>query len=241
LTTTEPEEQSMTDTVDQADPQRAQAYRVGMLRRGLDLAAVAVLLVPALMVLGVAALLILLTDGRPVTFRQVRIGEGGRPFALSKLRTMRAAQSGPAVTAEADSRITPVGAFLRRTSIDELPQLWHVLRGQMTLVGPRPESEELARRYPLPCRSVLQARPGLTGPTQLYYREHSALAPGGWEVEAWYLTVLVPVRVAADREYLDRPTLGRTLRFLLLTALFVVGAADLQREVDPQTARRMAR
>jgi lipopolysaccharide/colanic/teichoic acid biosynthesis glycosyltransferase len=201
---------------------------------------VALVSVPVLLIIGLAALLVLVTDGPPVMFSQTRIGERGRPFTLYKLRTMRSSAAGPAVTAQTDPRITPVGALLRRLSIDELPQLWHVLCGQMTLVGPRPESEELAERYPQTYRNVLLARPGLTGPSQLYYRERSALPPPGWDVEAWYLTVLVPLRVVADREYLDRPTLRLTVGLLIQTALWLVGIADLQRSVVRQTALETA-
>jgi lipopolysaccharide/colanic/teichoic acid biosynthesis glycosyltransferase len=201
---------------------------------------VILVLPPVLLIVGLAALLIVMTDGRPVMFRQTRIGENGRPFTLCKLRTMRGSQAGPAVTAQTDPRITPIGALLRRLSIDELPQLWHVLRGQMTLVGPRPESAVLAERYPQPYRNVLLARPGLTGPAQLYYRERSALPPPGWDVEVWYLTVLVPLRVAADREYLDRPTLRLTFGLLIETALWLVGITDLQRSVVRQTAPETA-
>jgi lipopolysaccharide/colanic/teichoic acid biosynthesis glycosyltransferase len=210
---------------------------VSAARRLLDVVLGSLLLVLAAPLLVVAAVLILATSGRPVFFRQVRIGENGRPFVLCKLRTMRSSQSGPDVTAASDARITRVGAFLRRTSIDELPQLWHVVRGQMTLVGPRPETVGLAERYPAGCRSVLQARPGLTGPTQLRYRERSAVPQDGrTDVESWYLDVLVPLRVAADREYLEQPTIRHTVYYLLLTALFVVGLADVQRPVRNQTA-----
>jgi lipopolysaccharide/colanic/teichoic acid biosynthesis glycosyltransferase len=150
---------------------------------------------------------------------------------------MRMVASGPEVTAASDARITRLGAFLLRTAIDELPQLWHVLRAQMTLVGPRPESATLADRYPESCRSVLLARPGLTGPAQLQYRERSAVPPEGWtDVERWYLDVLVPLRVAADQEYLERPTVRRTLHYLVVTALFVLGLADVQQPVTGQTA-----
>jgi lipopolysaccharide/colanic/teichoic acid biosynthesis glycosyltransferase len=211
-----------------------QSFGVSRARRAIDVLAGAVLVTLTAPVVLVAALLIVLTDGRPVLFRQERLGEGGKPFRLTKLRTMRAAQSGTAVTAEGDPRITRVGAFLRRTSIDELPQLWHVLSGRMTLVGPRPESVELAAGYPASCRAVLLARPGLTGPAQLRYRERSALPPAGWEdVEGWYLNVVVPLRVEADLEYLRRPTLGATLRMMVVTALFVVGLADVQATVEP--------
>ena len=208
------------------------AVRVSAPRRVLDVVVATLMLALLVPVLAVAALLIHLTDRGPVLFRQTRIGEAGRPFTLYKLRTMRPVSGGPAVTARDDARITRVGAVLRRLSIDELPQLWHVLRGQMTLVGPRPEAQDLAGRYPPWCRPVLQVRPGLTGPTQLYYREASVVPPPGWtDVEAWYLSVLVPLRTEADLEYLVRPTLARTVRYLALTLLFVVGLADLQHAV----------
>ena len=208
---------------------RPRSYRVTAGRRVLDVAVSGALLVLTAPVLLVAVALVLLTDGRPVLFHQERLGEGREPFRLTKLRTMRSVPGGAEVTAQGDPRITRVGRFLRRTSIDELPQLWHVLSGRMTLVGPRPESVPLAVRYPAACRDVLQARPGLTGPAQLRYRERSAVPPPGWpDVDGWYLDVLVPMRVRADLEYLERPTLPRTLRWLLVTALFVVGLVDVQ-------------
>ncbi|HZX05374.1 sugar transferase [Kribbella sp.] len=206
--------------------------QVGPGRRLLDVLVGGLLLVLAAPLLAIVAVLVLVTSSRPVLFRQARVGENGRPFTLYKFRTMRTVASGPQVTAAADDRITWFGAFLRRTAIDELPQLWHVVRGQMTLVGPRPESAILAARYPDACRPVLMARPGLTGPAQLRYRERSAVPPAAWtDVERWYLEVLVPLRVAADREYLDRPTIRRTLYYVLVTGLFVVGLADLQQPV----------
>jgi lipopolysaccharide/colanic/teichoic acid biosynthesis glycosyltransferase len=216
------------------------ARGVGAARRALDVLVSGSLLVLTSPVLLVAALAVLVSDGRPVFYRQLRVGEGMRPFPVLKLRTMRAGAPGAAVTADGDPRITPLGRFLRRTSVDELPQLWNVLVGQMTLVGPRPESLALAERYARPCRSILACRPGLTGPAQLAYRERSAVPPPGWaDAETWYLTVLVPLRIAADVEYLRRPTLLATLRYLLLTALFVVGLADVERSVDAaaQTGR----
>jgi len=221
------------------------SFRVGPGRRAVDVAASAVLVLLTAPLVLVAAVLILLTDGRPVLFRQERVGEDGVPFRLTKLRTMRAAPAGGAaeVTATGDPRITRLGAALRRTSVDELPQLWHVLTGRMTLVGPRPESVGLAARYPESCRPVLLARPGLTGPAQLRYREASAVPPAGWtDVEGWYLDVVVPLRVAADLEYLRRPTVGATLRLLLVTALFVVGLADVQAtaQVPDQRPRQRA-
>jgi lipopolysaccharide/colanic/teichoic acid biosynthesis glycosyltransferase len=211
--------------------------RISPARRALDIIVAAVLLVILTPFIAVIAILILLMMGRPVFFTQVRVGERGRRFVLYKLRTMRVVASGPEVTAQGDVRITRLGSLLRRTSFDELPQLWHVLRGQMTLVGPRPESDALAVRYPVSCRSVLMARPGLTGPAQLCYRERSAVPPDSWaDADSWYLQVLVPLRVAADLEYLRRPTIRRTVHYLQLTALFVLGINDLQRPVAAPAA-----
>ncbi|MEU4396543.1 sugar transferase [Kribbella sp. NPDC023855] len=209
-------------------------YGVGGSRRILDICVTLLSSVLVLPLIAIVAIGILLSDGRPVFFRQSRVGENARRFTMYKLRTMRVAASGPEVTAESDVRVTRLGAFLRRTSIDELPQLWHVLTGQMTLVGPRPESDALARRYPESCRPILLARPGLTGPAQLRYREKSVVPPASWpDVESYYLQVLVPLRVAADQEYLHRPTLRRTFHYLLLTALFIAGLTDTQRQLQP--------
>jgi lipopolysaccharide/colanic/teichoic acid biosynthesis glycosyltransferase len=203
-------------------------FRVGRARRTLDVLGAGTLLLMTLPLLLLAMLLVCATDGGPAFYRQVRIGEGGRPFRLLKLRSMRARGDGPAVTTAGDARITRVGRILRRTSIDELPQLWHVLHGEMTLVGPRPESEDLAEHYPASCRFILAARPGLTGPAQLTYRERSAVPPEGWaDVEAWYLEHLVPLRVEADLQYLTEPSLRNTVRYLWLTARFVVGLGHL--------------
>jgi lipopolysaccharide/colanic/teichoic acid biosynthesis glycosyltransferase len=218
-------------------------YGVARARRVFDVLVCLPLLVLAAPLLAVAILLILLTDGRPVFFHQTRVGQGGRTFRLCKLRSMRTGPAGPSVTCKRDPRVTRLGAVLRRTSIDELPQLWHVLRGQMTLVGPRPESQDLASRYPASCRQVLLARPGLTGPAQLRYREGSNTVAPGVDPEAWYLTVIVPLRTEADLEYLRRPTLLATLRYLALTALFVTGLVDLTRDtgrLSPPASRPAA-
>lgn len=211
---------------------RPATFPVGRLRRTVDVVVAALALVTASPVLAVATVALVATDGRPVLYTQPRVGEGGRPFRLYKLRTMRVGSAGPEITSTSDARITPVGAVLRRTSLDELPQLWHVLRGQMTLVGPRPESIALASRYPAECRLVLQARPGLTGPAQLRYRERAATPPDDWpDAESWYLQVLVPLRTRADLDYLRNPTLTRTVGFLGMTALSVLGLAHPDRPV----------
>lgn len=216
-----------------------ECFRVSRTRRALDVTASVLGLVAAGPVLLLAAVLVLVSDGRPVLFSQTRVGEGGRPFRMYKLRSMRSGD-GPEVTSVGDARITPVGRILRAFSVDELPQLWHVLCGQMTLVGPRPESSALASRYPESCRFVLNARPGLTGPSQLTYREASISPPYGVsDPDGWYLSVLVPLRIEADLEYLLRPTLASTMRWLLATVLVVLRGGRSRRSRPRHAATRV--
>lgn len=181
------------------------------------------LLAPVLLALVLA---VRLTSRGPVLFRQERLGENRRPFTILKLRTMEVApwRGGPEVTAPGDARITRVGGLLRRTSLDELPQLVNVIRGDMTLVGPRPETPALAAQYPGQYRWVLDHRPGLTGPTQVRLRDFNSIPAGVPDPELWYVEHLVPDRVASDATYLAQPTLPATLRVLLDTARHLVGA-----------------
>lgn len=195
----------------------------GAARRLLDIS-VALTALTALspLLLCVAAATRFSTGGSAI-FRQRRVGQGGVPFTLLKFRTMRAEAAGPEVTAPGDDRITPLGAVLRRTSIDELPQLLNVLLGRMTLVGPRPETLQLARRYPADCGFVFRYRPGLTGPSQVLCHDDHMLQVVA-DVEGFYLAELVPQRVATDLEYLRDPTLKRTFLWLANTVRYVAGA-----------------
>jgi lipopolysaccharide/colanic/teichoic acid biosynthesis glycosyltransferase len=132
-------------------------------RRLLDIvvaAAVLGLLWPSVLVLVMA---VRLSTGGTAIYRQRRVGQGGIPFTLYKFRTMRVHMEGPEVTAPGDDRVTWLGALMRKTSIDELPQMLNVLIGHMTLVGPRPESVALARRYPEELWFIFRYRPGVTG------------------------------------------------------------------------------
>jgi lipopolysaccharide/colanic/teichoic acid biosynthesis glycosyltransferase len=186
----------------------------GPIRRFLDVALSTLgllLLGPVVLALWIA---IRLTSPGPGFFRQQRVGQGGRPFMLYKLRTMRNDASGPGITSADDPRVTRIGAVLRATSADELPQLWNVLRGDMTLVGPRPESLHLAARYAPECRWVFAHRPGLTGPSQLRLRDTSVFRETGPVDEGWYLEHLVPLRLELDERYLMDPSFGATIRIL---------------------------
>ena len=168
-----------------------------------------------------------LSTGGTAIYRQRRVGQGGIPFTLYKFRTMRAGMAGPEVTAPGDDRVTWLGALMRNTSIDELPQMVNVLLGHMTLVGPRPESVALAQRYPVELRFVFRYRPGVTGPCQVLVRDEKVL---GWaaDVEKFYLTKLLPHRVDKDLAYLKDPTLFRTIRWLVITFLYLIHTAQPQ-------------
>ncbi|MEU5040100.1 sugar transferase [Streptomyces griseorubiginosus] len=212
-------------TVDETPPATLPAtgtVRLPASRRVLDVVVALTLLVVLAPLLALLALLVAVTSGRPVLFRQPRTGEGWREFTLYKFRSMRSGSAGPQVAGGADPRIMATGRLLRRLGLDELPQLWNVLRGDMTLVGPRPEVPDLARRYPPEHQWVFRHRPGLTGPCQLRSRAYADQLDGRPDPEAYYLRVLVPRRTALDAEFLDRATARNVVRYLARTALYVL-------------------
>lgn len=159
------------------------------MNRALDVAAAAFGLALASPFLAVSAIAIKLEDGGPILFRQTRVGRDGDDFELLKLRTMvvGAERTGAGYAVDAgDSRITRIGGVLRKTSIDELPQLWNIVRGQMSLIGPRPTLRYQVERYTARQRKRLDVRPGLTGWAQIHGR---ATLP--WddriELDVWYV------------------------------------------------------
>ncbi|MFJ1967490.1 sugar transferase [Streptomyces sp. NPDC087903] len=200
------------------------AVRLSPARRTLDVAVSLTLLLVFAPLLVLVALLVAGTSGPPVLFRQLRIGAGGGTFTLLKFRSMRTGCTGPGVTCGADPRVTRTGRVLRRLSLDELPQLWNVLRGDMTLVGPRPEIPRLARRYPPQHRWVFRHRPGLTGPCALRSRGYAARLDGRPDPEEYYLSVLVPQRTALDAEFLKSATAWHVVGFTARTAVYVLSA-----------------
>jgi lipopolysaccharide/colanic/teichoic acid biosynthesis glycosyltransferase len=137
---------------------------------------------------------------------------------------MRCGCAGPLLTCAKDRRVTSVGRLLRPLELDELPQFFNIVRGDMTLVGPRPETPGLACRYPPQCRWVFAHRPGLTGPVQLRSQGLAALIEDKDDPESWYLAVLVPRRVALDAQFLSAPTLARTLALITQTAWYMLSS-----------------
>ncbi|HEX5719207.1 MAG TPA: sugar transferase [Thermoanaerobaculia bacterium] len=165
--------------------------------------------------------LVAATSSGPVLFRQQRVGLNGRPFSLLKLRTMRVAPEGSQLTTAGDVRITPVGRWLRRFKLDEIPQLWNVVRGDMSLVGPRPEVPRYVDESPL-WQQVLSARPGLTDPVTLRLRDEEALLAGVEDPESFYRERLLPWKLRGYRDYLERRSWATDLGVLGATALAVL-------------------
>src|SRR5262249_55808508 len=154
--------------------------------------------------------------GRPVLYRGWRVGRDGDFFRIYKFRSMvvRADRSGGVITTAGDSRVTRVGRILRRTKLDELPQLLNVLRGQMGVVGPRPEHPNYVRLYTPEQRRVLEVRPGITGAASVRYRNEEQMLCGE-DPEALYRTVVMPEKLRLELESLDRRSLWTDLGLIV--------------------------
>jgi len=153
----------------------------------------------------------------------------GREFVMYKFRTMHVSASGSAgvpITASADARVFPFGSFLRATKIDELPQLFNILRGDMALVGPRPEDPTIVREYYTPLdRSTLQVAPGLTSPGSIYYYTHGEQLLEGNAVVNLYVEALMPQKLALDRVYMRHASVLYDLRVIARTCFVIVARA----------------
>ncbi|NVI90118.1 sugar transferase [Actinomadura sp. BRA 177] len=192
-------------------------------RRVLDVAGALTGLLLLSVPLLIIYVLVRLSSPGPGVFRQRRVGQGGRPFTMYKFRTMRQGVGGLTVTANCDPRLTKVGKLLRQWSLDELPQLVNVLRGQMTLVGPRPETYDLAEHYAAECRWIFDHRPGLTGVSEVRFRDFDVLGPGEEVDLVNYIERIVPARVAVDAVYLRDPSMRATFGALWDTVKHILG------------------
>ena len=188
-----------------------------MVRRLSDSLVAAVALVLVSPVILVCAALVRLDSAGPVLFTAQRVGRGGRAFLIYKIRTMSLSDNhGPGVTAADDPRITRVGARLRRWRLDELPQLFNVLRGDMALVGPRPEDPRYVKQYTDAQRQLLRVRPGLTSPATLTYLDEASMLAGG-DPERVYVDVIMPAKLQIEADYLKSRTWRSDLGVLLRT------------------------
>ncbi|MBX3744343.1 MAG: sugar transferase [Verrucomicrobiae bacterium] len=187
------------------------------------------------------ALSVKLGDGGPVFFGQERMGRGGRPFRIWKFRTMvpNADRVGIAVTQGRDPRITRVGRWLRRWKLDELPQLWNVLVGEMSLVGPRPEVPRYVALYDEGQREVLRLRPGITDVASLAFRHEEELLAGADDVEGFYVRECLPRKIALNLEYQAMATwwtdAGVVLRTLGLWDFGTLGLWDGDRDGEAKS------
>jgi lipopolysaccharide/colanic/teichoic acid biosynthesis glycosyltransferase len=150
------------------------------------------------------------------------VGLGGKLFTLYKLRTMRVSSAGPQVTARGDTRITPVGRFLRRSKLDELPQLWNVVRGDLSLVGPRPEVPGYVDLEHPVWKRVLAVRPGITDPVTLTLRNEEALLAGAEDPERFYREELQPAKLRSYVAYLERRSAWSDVHVLYRTVFAIL-------------------
>jgi lipopolysaccharide/colanic/teichoic acid biosynthesis glycosyltransferase len=220
-------------------------------KRTLDLvgAGVGVVLLAPLLVL--LALLVKTEDGGPVFFRQERVGYRGRPFLMWKFRTMvpDAEAHGLLLTVGHDSRLTQIGAWLRRLKLDELPQLFNVLVGDMTLVGPRPEVPRYVAFYSVAQRRVLDLVPGMTDEASIRYADESTLLAAAADPERVYVEEIVPAKIGLSLAYAARATLWTDVRVMLATLrrlFWSSGDTDrrvvrTRHDVGATTAREAAR
>ena len=192
------------------------------MRRALDVvvsSAGLILLSPLFVVVAMA---VKFSSPGPVFHRARRVGRGGELFQLYKFRSMRVGKSGPAITAANDPRVTTIGRALRRTKLDELPQLLNVLRGEMSLVGPRPEDPRYVELYDEEQRRILMARPGMTSPASLRFRSEEQQLTGE-EWERVYVERLMPEKLRLDIAYLDRRTVRSDIALILRTFATLLG------------------
>lgn len=194
-------------------------------KRAMDVAgSLGGLVVLAPMLVSIGALVRATSPG-PMLFRQERVGRGGRRFHIYKFRTMRltGASSGPLVTAGGDPRVTPTGRVLRRYKLDELPQLWNVLRGDMSLVGPRPEVPKYVAVYPEEWAAVLAVRPGITDFAAIEFVDEEATLAKSDDPERAYVEEVLPKKLALYRKYIEQQSLGTDLHLIFSTLRRIVG------------------
>jgi lipopolysaccharide/colanic/teichoic acid biosynthesis glycosyltransferase len=195
------------------------------MKRTLDIAVAAVGLMVLSPILLLVAALIKIDSWGPVFFRQERIGRGFKPFRIYKFRSMikDAPQMGSLITCGDDPRITRIGRFLRKTKIDELPQLINILKGEMSLVGPRPEVRQYVELFRKDYEAILKVRPGITDIASLKYRDESTLLAKLPNPSQVYVTELLPDKISLGKEYIRRASFFFDLTLILKTLLKISG------------------
>lgn len=176
-----------------------------------------IVLSPVMLV--VAVLIRVKMPGGPVLFKQKRVGKGGKPFTMVKFRSMTVGHGGSSVSVAGESRITPMGAKLRKYKLDELPELWNVLKGDMSFVGPRPDVPGYADQLQGEDREVLRLRPGITGPASLKYRNEEEILAKVDDPIRYNDEVIFPDKVRINRYYLHHYSFWMDIRIIIVTVL----------------------
>jgi lipopolysaccharide/colanic/teichoic acid biosynthesis glycosyltransferase len=203
-----------------------QTWRSRALKRLLDLAVAVPLVVVGMPLLAIIALAIKIDSRGPIFYRSRRVGFRGRSLEMLKFRKMVNGASGPAVTVANDARLTRCGRLLASTKLDEIPQLWHVVKGDMSLVGPRPEDPQFVALYENDYRTILAVKPGITGLCQLAFAKESEVLEADDRL-THYVERLLPQKAAMDELYATQRSLGMDLRILVWTALAVLLRRDV--------------
>jgi lipopolysaccharide/colanic/teichoic acid biosynthesis glycosyltransferase len=195
--------------------------RMSWQERCLDLS-LTILLLPAMLIVGAGiALAIYIDSPGPVLYRSVRVGRGGVLFEMLKFRKMRREALSDPITLDDDDRFTPIGRFLAATRLDELPQVWNVLRGEMRLVGPRPELECFVAEFADQYAEILTVTPGVTGDSQLRFLDEKRLL-GGPDPASTYARLVLPAKIEIDLDYARSHSLAGDVLVLARTATLPV-------------------
>lgn len=193
-----------------------------MLKRAFDIAVAAVALLVFAPLFVLISFLIVVTDGLPILFVQERVGCGGSLFRIFKFRTMTVAKETNEFEPGQQSRVTRVGRLLRKTKLDELPQLWNVLLGDMSLVGPRPEVAKWVQEYPDRWAKVHTVRPGITDPASIAYRNEEELLAGADDPTEMYRTEVLPRKLDLYEQYVSSQSFVGDVRILFRTLVAIV-------------------
>ncbi|WP_370656182.1 sugar transferase [Paracoccus wurundjeri] len=215
----------------QQDEDGAEAVGHPFRKRLFDVVFAVILLIPLSVVMAVVALILLIVQGRPILYRAERMRAPGQSFRQLKFRTMLLQDKDSGATgAHKHWRITPIGRFLRRSRIDEFPQLFNILRGEMSFVGPRPPLREYVERFPLTYKQVLRCRPGVTGLATLIYHRHEdrilARCDSAEATERAYYRRCLPAKLRIDLIYLHQNSLALDLWILWNTAKIVLSRQE---------------
>jgi len=197
-------------------------------KRIFDVTASIIGLIVLLPLFIIIAILIKLNDKGPIFYKQKRIGQNFKPFELLKFRTMvvNADKIGPAVTKDGDPRITKIGKFLRKTKLDELPQLWNVIRGDMSIVGPRPEVEKYIQYYKDDYKEILKVRPGITDYATIKFRNEEEILSKYDDTESAYIKYVLPEKIKLYKTYIKEISFFTDLKIIFWTLWRIVSKND---------------